>query len=104
MDPSTTQEVQFIFRRLADALHIAGKEIDGRVWLAVLVPVLLAAVFYVGWMYIRDGRAVGKIWAAFLGTLRCTVYFVLALVFLLPAEQTWETTKSSSKVVLLMDV
>jgi hypothetical protein len=107
MEPDTTpiQETEFVFRRLSDALQLGGKEANPAIfWPAVLVPILLLAVFYVGWMYVRDGRAVGKLWAAFLATLRCAVYFLLAWVFLLPAWQTWERSLIHSKVILLFDV
>jgi len=40
-DPTTTQQTEFIWRRLADALHLGGREIDGHYWLLVLIPVLL---------------------------------------------------------------
>ena len=52
----------------------------------------------------RDSRSVGWAWAAVLATLRSAVYLILASVFLLPAWQTWETTETRSRVVLLIDV
>jgi len=104
MEPTTTQETEFVWRRLADTLKLFGQEIDGRFWLAILIPVLLIAFAYVIWMYVRDGRSVGWAWASVLGALRIAVYIILALVFLLPAEQTWDRTENRSKVILLFDV
>src|SRR6266851_1621902 len=104
MDPNTTQETEFVWRRLADALKFFGHEVDGRFWLAILIPVLIIAFGYVIWMYVRDGRAIGWPWATALGALRVAVYVILALVFLLPAEQTWDRTETRSKVILLIDV
>src|SRR5438132_2230417 len=104
MEPTTTQETEFVWRRLADTLKLFGQELDGHFWLAILIPVLIIAFAYVIWMYVRDGRSVGWGWASLLGALRIAVYLVLALVFLLPAEQTWERTETRSKVILLIDV
>ncbi len=104
MEPTTSQEKEFIWRRLADALQFFGQEIDGHFWLAILIPVLIIAFGYVIWMYVRDGRAIGWPWATALGALRVAVYVILALVFLLPAEQTWDRTETRSKVILLFDV
>ena len=98
------QQTEFVVRRLSDAIHVAGKEIDGHYWMVVVVPVLVLAAIYVVWMYRRDSRTVGGRWATVLGVLRCCVYALLAGVFLLPAWQNWEITKTNSKVVLLFDV
>src|SRR5207244_5423750 len=57
----------------------------------------------IGVMYSRDGRAVGPVWATFLSFIRSCVYTILAVVFLLPAEQSWEEAKSRSSVVVLVD-
>ena len=56
-------------------------------WLVILVPVMAVALFYVGMMYIKDARSVHPVWAIFLGLLRCCVYTMLAIVFMLPACQ-----------------
>lgn len=103
-EPSVQTETEFVFRRLTDPLQWSGKEISPYWWLAILIPVVLAAAAYVGWMYVRDSRTIGWRWATLLGLLRCGVYGLLAWVFLLPAWQKWEKTESRSKVVLLMDV
>jgi hypothetical protein len=103
-DTNTTEETQFVLRRLEEALHLFGREIEARwFWVLVLILVLSAGFFYVGWMYKRDSRSVGWMWASFLGLLRCMVYAILAAVFLLPAFQTWNRTELHSKVVMLDD-
>jgi hypothetical protein len=104
-DNNTTQETQFVLRRLEEALRLFGKETDPRwFWILVLTLVLAVGFFYVGWMYKRDSRSVGWAWASLLGFLRSCVYAVLAAVFLLPALQTWDRTELHSKVVLAQDV
>lgn len=107
MDPTTetTQETKFIYRRLEESLRLGGKEYDPEVvWISVLVGVLAVAFVYVVWMYRRDSRTVGWKWAVFLGTLRCSVYALLAWVFLLPANQKWEKLEQRSKVLVGADV
>jgi hypothetical protein len=104
MEPTTAQETEFVWRRLADTLKLFGQELDGHFWLAILIPVLIIAFAYVVWMYVRDGRSIGWGWASLLGALRIAVYLILALVFLLPAEQTWERTETRSKIILMIDV
>jgi hypothetical protein len=104
-ETNTTQETQFVFRRLEEALRLLGRQLDARwVWIFVLILVLGLGLFYVGWMYRRDSRTIGSLWAGGLAALRCLVYVVLAGVFLLPALQTWEKTETHSKAVLVMDV
>jgi len=104
-ETNSTQESEFIFRRLEEALRLFGREADPRwFWILILCLVLGAGFTYVIWMYRRDSRTVGWPWAAFLALLRCTVYVILAAVFLLPAEQTWEKTETRSKAVLVCDV
>ena len=73
-------------------------------WWVVIVPVLAIALFYVGMMYIRDAKTIHPIWAGFLGLLRCTVYAILAYVFVLPGRQFFETTEVPPKVLVLFDV
>ena len=83
MEPTTTQETEFVWRRLADTLKLFGQELDGHFWLAILIPVLIIAFAYVIWMYVRDGRSVGWGWASLLGALRIAVYLILAGIGLL---------------------
>ena len=97
------QVTEFVFRRLADPLRIFSKELPPSVWLVVLTFVLLLAFVFVGWMYLRDSRSIGIIWAMVLGLSRAMVYGLLAFAFLLPAEQTWEQSTSRSKVVIAFD-
>jgi hypothetical protein len=105
MDTNTTQETEFVFRRLEEALHWFGRDIDPYwFWTLVLLLVVGAGFTYVGWMYKRDSQSIGGLWAAFLAILRCAVYAILGMVFLLPAWQTWERTESHSKIVLAFDV
>lgn len=106
MEPTTPlpQKSVFVWRRLEEVLRVFGREYDGHWWLLVLIPVLLLGLVYVVWMYVRDGRSVGWPWATFLGLLRCTVYCILAVMFLLPAEQFLEETTTRFKVILLFDV
>jgi hypothetical protein len=103
-ETNTLQETEFVFRRLNEALHIGGKEIDPRLWWAILIPVLLLGLAYVMWMYSRERVTVGPGWASFLGGIRILVYLILAFVFLLPSWQTWDKTKSVSKLLLLWDI
>jgi hypothetical protein len=91
-------------RRVAEPVRLAGTEVTGAVWWLVLVPVLLLGFFYVLRLYRRDAGAVGGAWSLFLGLCRCTVYLILAGVFLLPAYQHWEETHSQSRDVLAIDV
>jgi hypothetical protein len=104
-DTNTEQESQFVFRRLEEALRFFGRETDPRwFWIFVLGLVLIVGFAYVIVMYRRDSQSVGWLWATFLGALRCTVYVVLAAVFLLPSWQTWERTETHSKAVMALDV
>ncbi len=73
-------------------------------WWVILVPLLLVALVYVVLMYLKDAQTIAPGWAAFLGLLRCTVYTVLAFVFLLPGCQTYEKSETFSKVLFLFDV
>jgi hypothetical protein len=104
-ESTTTQETQYVLRRLEEALRLFGRETDPRwFWILVLIVILGLGVFYVISMYRRDSQSVGWGWASFLAGLRCLVYFILAAVFLLPAEQTWERTQTHSKAVVALDV
>lgn len=77
---------------------------SGYLWLHVLVPVFLAGLVAMVWLYARDSATVGWAWATFLASLRAAAYLALALIFLLPAWQNWEKNETRSKVVLLHDV
>lgn len=99
------QDTYFVFRRFEMPVKLFGREFDPYwFWLPILVPTLILGLVYVVWMYIRDSRTVGPWWATFLGVLRAIVYVILALVFLLPALQTWEKYEARSRVLLLVDL
>jgi hypothetical protein len=95
---------EFIFRRLEEPFNLFGRDLNPYWRLAFLIPLLVVAFVYAGWMYFRDGRSVGWAWATFLAMLRCSVYIILALAFLLPAVQSWSETKQQSRVLVLWDV
>jgi hypothetical protein len=103
-DANVTQLKQIVYRRLSEPLELFGHELPPELWLVLLSLILLAGFFYVGWMYVKDSRSIGPWWATLLGLLRGSVYVLLAWVFLLRAEQTWEESQSQAKVVLLFDV
>src|SRR5690242_3907367 len=102
-EATTTQTTELVFRRLTEPLKLFGLELPPWLWAVLLGLVLGVAFFYVAWMYLKDSRSVGPWWASFLGLLRTGVYLLLALIFLLPARQTWEDTRDQSKVLILMD-
>lgn len=72
-------------------------------WWWVFVPLVVLGLAYVVWMYTWEVKTIGA-WALPLAGLRVLVYGFLAVVFLLPAWQTWDVSESRSKVVLLLDV
>jgi hypothetical protein len=102
-DPNTTESSDFVFRRLVESFQFLGRERDGLWWAFILGVILAVGVFYVIWMYVRDGRTIGWFWGSFLALLRLAVYSVLAAVFLLPAMQSWSETRTHSKVVVAID-
>jgi hypothetical protein len=73
-------------------------------WYVVLVPVLATGLVYVALMYWLDAQTIHPLWAGFLGLLRCTVYSILAFVFLLPGCQNYDTMETHSKVLFIFDV
>jgi hypothetical protein len=73
-------------------------------WWVILVPMLSIALFYVAMMYVNDAKTIHPVWSAFLGLLRCAVYAILAMVFLLPGCQSFETTEIAPKVLIIIDV
>jgi hypothetical protein len=101
--PGTPYE-EFVWRRLEEPFRALGYELPWQVWLVALGVVLAAAFFYVGWMYLKDSKSVGPWWGSLLGILRTCVYAILALVFLLPARQSYVETRTESKVIVVWDV
>jgi hypothetical protein len=73
-------------------------------WFVVLVPMLAIALLYVGLMYRKDASSIHPAWATFLGLLRCSVYAILAVVFLLPGCQNYDAREYHAKVLMLFDV
>ena len=60
MDTNTTQETQFVFRRLEEALRLFGQEANPYwFWILVLLVVVGLGFTYVAWMYKRDSQSVG---------------------------------------------
>jgi hypothetical protein len=105
--PSSTdvsQYQQFVWRRLEEPMPLFGYELPPIVWAILLGAVVLFCIAYVIYMYVQDSRGVGVWWASLLGTLRISIYVILALVFLLPARQTFIETRSEGKVIAIFDV
>jgi hypothetical protein len=94
---------QFVFRRLEEPFPFFGRQLPEWMWLVCLGVVLSAALVYVVFMYIKDARGVGAWWASLLGTLRLAVYAILALVFLLPARQSYVKTVSEGRAITIFD-
>src|SRR6516225_10534193 len=103
-DTTPQSQTEFVLRRLTESLQIGGKEVNPYLWLAILIPVLVLGLVYVGWQYKRDTRSIAWPWAVLLGALRVAVYLILAGIFLLPAMQTWERSEKRSRVLVLVDV
>ncbi|MBM4069996.1 MAG: hypothetical protein FJ271_13745 [Planctomycetes bacterium] len=73
-------------------------------WWYILIPFLAVGLVYVWLMYLRDAQSIHPVWAAFLGILRCSVYAILAFVFLLPGCQHYDISETFSKTLFLLDV
>jgi hypothetical protein len=103
-DLASTPDRELIFRRLADPFPLGPGQYGPTLWITSVVIVLLLAAVYIGWLYARDSRTVRWYGAVPLAVLRFLVYVLLAVAFLLPAVQQWETTEKRSRVVLVLDV
>jgi hypothetical protein len=103
-DTGVTQETEFVLRRLSDAFPGVPAESSAACWWTVTIGVFALGVLFVGWMYARERRSLRWYVAAPLALLRIGVYALLAGAFLLPAEQTWERTEKTSRVLVLLDV
>ncbi len=73
------------YKRLTDTLTISGKTYDGNTWWIFIIPILILAAFFVGWMYVKDSRSIRWFYALPLGLMRLTVYGLLTYMFLLPS-------------------
>ena len=103
-DTGVTRDSELIFRRVSDAFPFATPESNAYCWWVLVAGVLLVGAFFIGWMYRRDSRTCHWYVATPLAILRLAVYVLLAIAFLLPANQTWETVEKNSRVVILLDV
>jgi hypothetical protein len=111
--------VEFYYKRLTDPFQflnmfgsLSEKKFDGKSWLFILIPVLIVGGFFVVWMYVKDMRSIPWYAAILLALLRCTVYGLLAYMFLLPTQKvtrTWfpktpPVLQKKSHVVIVLDV
>lgn len=103
-DLAPTPDRELIFRRLADPFPVGPAQYGPTLWVAAVVVVLALAAVYSGYLYTKDSRSIRWYWAVPLAGLRFLVYGLLAVAFLLPAVQQWETTEKRSRVVLVLDV
>jgi hypothetical protein len=103
-EAATKQYKEIVYRRLTEPIDFFGRELPSELWLVILAVILGIGFFYIGWMYFKDSRGVGPWIASLLGLLRASVYVLLAWVFLLRAEQTWEETEVYSRVAVVPDV
>lgn len=105
---------EWYHKRLTDNFPyvINGESKPGGFWWWVLIPVLVLAGLFVFWMYIKDMRSIPWWVAILLGLLRCTVYALLAYMFLLPTVKTTRTwfpkippvITKQSHVIMVLDV
>lgn len=103
-DTGVVRETEIVFRRLGDAFPLVSPEATATAWWALVIGVLVVAGLFTAWMYARDARTCRWYVALPLAILRTLVYVLLAVAFLLPARQTWETTEKTSRVLILLDV
>lgn len=104
--------VEFYYKRLTDKFPYSQRFSDGKTWWFILIPVLVLAVFFVFWMYVKDMASIPWYVAILLGLLRCTVYGLLAYMFLLPTQKitrTWfpktpPVLQKKSHVIMVLDV
>ncbi len=103
-DQGITRETEIVFRRLADSFPGVSPEMSATAWWALVVGVFAIGTLFVIWMYTKDAKTCRWYVAVPLAVLRILVYALLALAFLLPARQTWETSEKTSRVLILLDV
>ncbi len=97
-------ETEIVLLRLSDKFPYVSPEASNYCWWALTLGVLILGCLYVGWKYWKDSRSCRWYVATPLALLRMGVYALLAFAFLLPAQQTWETSEKRSRVVVLIDV
>jgi uncharacterized membrane protein len=104
-DTNVKQITENIWRRAERPLGLPfAEQVDGGWWWGILAVVLAVAFVYVVLMYIRDGHSIGWIWGGFLALCRCSVYGILAVAFMMPAQQTWHEIRKESRVIYLVDI
>jgi hypothetical protein len=104
MNSDTSNQSEFVLRRLGEGLSLFGHEINPFVWLVIVGAVLLVGIVYVVWMYRKDRESIPLVAAILLALLRIGVYGLLAIAFLLPAQQNWERAEKRSRVAIVIDV
>lgn len=103
-DNGVVRDTEIVFRRLSDPFPLVSPEAAATAWWALVIGVLVVGALFVAWMYSRDAKTCRWYVAVPLAILRICVYLLLAVAFLLPARQTWETTEKTSRVLVLLDV
>ncbi|QEL14025.1 vWA domain-containing protein [Limnoglobus roseus] len=103
-DTGVVRDTETVFRRLSDPFPMVSPEATATAWWVLTIGVLIVGALFVIWMYARDSRTCHWYVAVPLAVLRMLVYVLLAIAFLLPAKQTWETTEKTSRVLILLDV
>src|SRR5262249_13877106 len=105
MNDNVKQLTENIWRRAERPMGVPfAEQVDGGWWWGIVAVLLAVAFVYVVLMYMRDGHSVRWIWATFLALCRCTVYGILAIAFMMPAQQTWHEIRKESRVVYLFDI
>lgn len=107
-------KVDFFLKRLTDNFPytIGGETKSGQTWLFFLIPILALGAVFVFWMYVKDMRSIKWYVAIMLALLRCTVYGVLTMMFLLPTNKitrywfpkTPPVELKKSHVIMVIDV
>jgi hypothetical protein len=106
MPPRPVERLEFIWRRLQEPAELFGIPLsfDPYWWLALVIPLLLLAFFFVAITYRRESKTIGPKWSAILGTLRVLAYLTLFFLWLMPAMRQVTYSEQQSKVALLFDV
>jgi len=97
-------ESKIVLRRLTEPFKIGSMEQPWWWWLVILSIALVIGIAFVVWMYIKDSRTVRWYWSTSLAAVRILVYLILAVMFLMPARQTYERSEKRSRVIVVFDV